>query len=271
VTPLQEAVRSRRDACADALVAAGGDLGDFDMAVELNNAVLRNDTVHLSRLIRCRCDLNSHDDYRRTALHVAVSCKRATAAHFLLEQAGINVNAEDVFGHTPLDDALRAEAGLSTQVLVVLVTASGGAPRRPRLRLLDVAARSPYLTHPPTSPAPCHAPPFPPSARRRARLGREQPRGQPAVGALRGESHRREQRATRRAPKLARRRAPDGELGARGGRGGECDARDDLGRAQVGARARPSARRYVARRAVWPGAPRGRAHVALRACRARVV
>ncbi|KAG8459689.1 hypothetical protein KFE25_003141 [Diacronema lutheri] len=131
-TPLREACIARHDACADALLARGAHLGRaFDAGLHLNQAVFQNDTAHLARLIRCRCSVNSADDFGRTPLHVAVSRKRVSAVHHLLQlpaEVGANINAEDVYGHTAYDDAERVEAGTEPRVLCTLVRAAGGVP-----------------------------------------------------------------------------------------------------------------------------------------------
>ncbi|KAG8465012.1 hypothetical protein KFE25_012375 [Diacronema lutheri] len=56
------------------------------------------------------------DDYMRTPLHLAASCKRVSAMQFLLEQEGVDLSAEDVYGATPLDDALREEKDDETKI-----------------------------------------------------------------------------------------------------------------------------------------------------------
>jgi ankyrin repeat protein len=125
-TPLQDAVRSRGDLCAAALLAHGATLGDLDSAIALSQAVYDGDVEHLARLIRCKCMVSSLDDYDRTPLHVAASRKHVSALQLLLEQPEVELNAEDAYGHTPLDDALREEASAELQVVVTLLKAAGG-------------------------------------------------------------------------------------------------------------------------------------------------
>lgn len=125
LTPLDEAVLGHHDACAEYLLAHGGKLNSLDAAMSLNQAVYDGDVQHLLRLVRFRCGVNARDDFDRTPLHIAASCKRVSAMQFLLEQAGIDVNSEDVYGATPLDDAEHVERETETKVLTALLLSAG--------------------------------------------------------------------------------------------------------------------------------------------------
>ena len=50
-------------------------------------------------------DLNTADYDARTALHLAASNGHLEIVNFLIKN-GINLNSEDKFGGTPLDDAI---------------------------------------------------------------------------------------------------------------------------------------------------------------------
>jgi ankyrin repeat protein len=132
-TPLQDALVARQDGAAELLLAAGGRLGDFDEAEQLNHAVIANGVPHLARLLRFRCDVNAQDALGRTPLHLAASARRVNALSLLLDTAGVRVHAEDAFGNSALDDA-RRDACVEQQVLVALLLSHGGRPgsRRPR-------------------------------------------------------------------------------------------------------------------------------------------
>ena len=123
-TPLQDALLGRKDDMCAALLARGAQLGDFNAAEHMNKAVAANDLVHLSRLLRFGCAINSRDALGRTPLHLAASCRRINALSLLLDTHGIDVNAEDHFGNTPYDDALR-EQSAERQVIVALFASRG--------------------------------------------------------------------------------------------------------------------------------------------------
>lgn len=127
-TPLREAVRSHHDAAAALLLELrpAAHLGStINKAGELCRAAAANDMPHLERLVRFRCDVNAQDAYGRTALHLAASNLRVNAVNFLVHLAAIQINCEDEFGHTPLDDALREEPA-DSPVLVSMLKAVGG-------------------------------------------------------------------------------------------------------------------------------------------------
>jgi hypothetical protein len=125
-TTLQDAVRARNDLCAEALLAHGATLGGLDSAMALSKAVCDGDVEHLGRLIRFKCMVSSLDDYDRSPLHVAASRKHVSALQLLLEQPEVELNAENAYGHTPLDDALREEASDELKVVATLLKAAGG-------------------------------------------------------------------------------------------------------------------------------------------------
>jgi ankyrin repeat protein len=88
-TPLQDAVFACHDLCAEALLAHGGTLGTHDSAMAIAQAIFDGDVVHLGRLIRFKCAVSSRDDFERTPLHFAASCKHVSALQHLLEQPEI--------------------------------------------------------------------------------------------------------------------------------------------------------------------------------------
>jgi hypothetical protein len=140
-TPLQDALVARQDGAADLLLAAGASLGDFDGADHLNRAAIANDVPHLARLLRLRCDVNARDALGRTPLHLAASARRVNALSLLLDTAGIDLNAEDGFGNTALDDA-RREPSAEQPVLVALLLAHGAEAGSHAQRVAALAAAS---------------------------------------------------------------------------------------------------------------------------------
>jgi len=122
-TPLQDALVARQDAACAVLLEHSASLGpSFDPAGHLNRAAAENDVTHLARLVRFRCSVNAQDALGRTALHLAASSKRINALTFLLDVEEADVNLEDSFGNTPLDDATREES-VEKAVLVALLDA----------------------------------------------------------------------------------------------------------------------------------------------------
>lgn len=70
-------------------------------------AAKEGDLVEMRGLIARGLDPNSRDYQERTALHVASRYKRLAVVQYLVEM-GVDVNAVDSWGHTPLDDAIAA-------------------------------------------------------------------------------------------------------------------------------------------------------------------
>jgi len=130
LTPLWLAVSCGHELCGDALVQHGARFGrTFDEAEHLCMAASTEDTSQLARLVKYKCDVNARDSLGRTALHVAACSLQEPAVVFLLRVPGINVNAENAFGNTPLDDALRLEDA-NHPVISTLLRSRGGAPGR---------------------------------------------------------------------------------------------------------------------------------------------
>lgn len=123
-TPLQDAFFGKKDKCGRILLENGANMGNFDVATYMCYAAAADDLDTLHRLFRYRCTPNSADYDLRTPLHLAASNGRVAACTTLLDQPGINVNAEDRFGNSALDDAMR-EVGVDLPIVVALFKARG--------------------------------------------------------------------------------------------------------------------------------------------------
>ncbi|KAK9811376.1 hypothetical protein WJX72_002779 [[Myrmecia] bisecta] len=123
-TPLMDAIRHNQLALQVALLAAGGHLGDVNVADKMCQAAAENDIDTLKVLHQNGVDVNAADFDQRTALHVAASRGRAEVAFYLLSLPGIDVNALDRWGATPLHDALL----VGDKVLYALLERAGGLP-----------------------------------------------------------------------------------------------------------------------------------------------
>ena len=108
-TPLYDAFSQRHADTSELLLARGALMGTFDAALHMCYAAATDDLNTLSRLIKHRCSVNTADYDKRTPLHLAASNARVAACTLLLEQPGINMAAEDLFGNTALDDAERED------------------------------------------------------------------------------------------------------------------------------------------------------------------
>eukprot|EP00930_Biecheleria_cincta_P082064 TRINITY_DN7162_c0_g1_i1.p1 TRINITY_DN7162_c0_g1~~TRINITY_DN7162_c0_g1_i1.p1 ORF type:complete len:524 (+),score=61.95 TRINITY_DN7162_c0_g1_i1:36-1574(+) len=77
--------------------------------VKLNFAASEGNVPKLQKLIEQRCSVNSGDYDLRTPLHIACADGHFDAVQVLI-LAKANVNALDRWGHTPLDEAIRAQS-----------------------------------------------------------------------------------------------------------------------------------------------------------------
>lgn len=125
VTPLHDAFRNNSQPCSDLLLAAGANMGELDQVAEMCKASANDDVAQLKRLLAHKCDINTENYDGRTALHLAAANQKLAACTFILSLEKINVNAEDRYGETAYDDALRTQGELQ-QVVSSLIAAFGG-------------------------------------------------------------------------------------------------------------------------------------------------
>ena len=110
-TPLDDALRQNHDECAKALRNAGGVVGgrvqSRNTATDLIQAASIGDLAQVIQMCEKEgLSINGCDYDSRSALHLAAGEGRLAVVAYLLA-AGANPNAEDRWGGTPLDDALR--------------------------------------------------------------------------------------------------------------------------------------------------------------------
>lgn len=108
VTPLQEAMESRRYEIFDYLLSKGGKtyMSDIDKSTKLIGAVRDGDTELVKALVNLGADVNLGDYDSRTALHIACDRGFEDIAEFLIEN-GAKVNILDNFGRNPVQDAIQ--------------------------------------------------------------------------------------------------------------------------------------------------------------------
>ncbi|KAJ1629894.1 ankyrin repeat-containing domain protein [Pavlovales sp. CCMP2436] len=135
-TPLLDAFNGRHKAAAELLLAHGADMGEFETGVPFCTAGASNDVAVLEALLFHRCDPNVGDYDGRCALHLACSNGHVDAVRLLLKHPGVNVNVEDRYGNSPLDDVLRGTGGdgleftgnSPLEVVRALLTKKGSKP-----------------------------------------------------------------------------------------------------------------------------------------------
>lgn len=132
-TALQDAFRAGHDHCSKLLLDADASMGKFDEAGALCFSASTDNVHHLKRLVEHKCNVNASNYDQRTALHLAASNGSVACMHFLLKQQVIEVNVEDRFGNTPLDDARRVTDTHGGVVEAMLRTVRSAPGRHRRL------------------------------------------------------------------------------------------------------------------------------------------
>ena len=105
-TPLMDAIRHKHRTAQEMLRAAGGKLSNSGLEAQMCEAAGNNDLDTLQTMQSNGADMNAGDDHFRTPLHIAASRGRVDATSWLASLPGIDVNAVDIDGFTPLDDAV---------------------------------------------------------------------------------------------------------------------------------------------------------------------
>jgi hypothetical protein len=106
-TPLDDAMRHRRNEARRHLQSKGAQMGDQQVGVTLCSLGATNETERIKELAECGIPISEGDYDARTALHLAASEGKLQAATFLLNEANVDPNPLDRFLYTPLDDAMR--------------------------------------------------------------------------------------------------------------------------------------------------------------------
>jgi len=111
-TPLDDAIRSGNQKVVDFLKDNGGLRGKTaeyaDPDFLLLQAGATGDLMQLKRMHAENVDMSLTNDDSRTALHLAAANGHIACVQELVENMGVDVNAEDRWGGTPLDDAIQS-------------------------------------------------------------------------------------------------------------------------------------------------------------------
>ena len=124
-TPLSDAMREGHLVVAHLLMARGGELGWDEMRTssELCDLARKGDISGLDLLLRAGCQVNAADYDSRTCLHLAASEGHASVVDRLLAAPGLQVDATDRWGGTPLRDAVR----ISNRVVATRLVKAGAS------------------------------------------------------------------------------------------------------------------------------------------------
>jgi len=126
-TPLDDAIHHGHQDVARVLVEAGAKHGKgSNFALDLVHAAGSGDLKTVQRLIDHGIPISSSDYDLRTPLHVAIAGRHLEVVKFLLDR-GADLNAEDRFGGTPLEEAHRAGVRLGEDPVLNIVADFAGS------------------------------------------------------------------------------------------------------------------------------------------------
>eukprot|EP00441_Pelagodinium_beii_P023670 CAMPEP_0197665036 /NCGR_PEP_ID=MMETSP1338-20131121/58994_1 /TAXON_ID=43686 ORGANISM="Pelagodinium beii, Strain RCC1491" /NCGR_SAMPLE_ID=MMETSP1338 /ASSEMBLY_ACC=CAM_ASM_000754 /LENGTH=442 /DNA_ID=CAMNT_0043243787 /DNA_START=176 /DNA_END=1504 /DNA_ORIENTATION=- len=130
-TPLDDAIRAGHTRVAEFLQAHGGLQGKTahfaDPEFFLLEAGATGDLEMLRRLHQSKVDMSSGNEDGRTALHMAAANGHVSIAQELIKNMGVNVNIQDRFEGTPLDDAVE---NAHQEVIKYLISQGGQQLRK---------------------------------------------------------------------------------------------------------------------------------------------
>jgi len=106
-TPLDDAIRHRRNDVRKLLQLRGGEMGDQQVGITICTHSSTNEWDRLKELAESGVPMSEGDYDARTGLHLAASEGNLQAATYLLLEACVDPNPLDRFLMTPLDDAVR--------------------------------------------------------------------------------------------------------------------------------------------------------------------
>ena len=136
-TPLEVAVDRKQAAVAALLKAKGARLELSHPASRLHGAVRRGDMDEIALLLSLGIPVSAVDHDRRSALHISAAAGNDLVAKLLISSLA-EVNAQDRWGRTPLDDAIDAH---STLVIQLLMRSSARPDKRRLAPLIRAAAK----------------------------------------------------------------------------------------------------------------------------------
>jgi|GEM_PF-18224 len=106
VGPLHDAIQNTHDDIIDVLVSAGARVKPKEVVNLICQSAAGGALKHLQRLVKAGGDISIGDYDGRTPLHLAAANNHIDVARYLIEQSA-DIQAEDVFGGKPIDDAIR--------------------------------------------------------------------------------------------------------------------------------------------------------------------
>eukprot|EP00930_Biecheleria_cincta_P063955 TRINITY_DN4949_c0_g1_i1.p1 TRINITY_DN4949_c0_g1~~TRINITY_DN4949_c0_g1_i1.p1 ORF type:complete len:466 (+),score=102.21 TRINITY_DN4949_c0_g1_i1:77-1474(+) len=132
-TPLDDAIRSGHEAVVEYLREKGGPRGKTAYYMKSGQMLYRagslGNLARIKGLVESKVDVNDSNADKRTALHLAAAEGHTACVQGLIDELGAEVNCEDRWGGTPLDDATFG----NHQEIIDYLESKGGERRRPPL------------------------------------------------------------------------------------------------------------------------------------------